>query len=167
LEKNKPTNKAISPLLIVKPIIPTQPVVGPKIILQIKLKTMMRALHAMKGAIRIEMMRSFLLDELRDIMMAGTLQPKPVNKFTTLLPLIPKRSNAWSNNTDTLEIIPTWLITLTKINKIAITGMKDKTANRPPKMPSTKRFVTHNGEPIKLNNSLIPLLLTISTKKFW
>jgi hypothetical protein len=60
--------------------------------LHIKLKTIILALHAMKGAISIEIILSFLLEELRDIMTAGTLQPKPVNKLTTLRPLIPKRS---------------------------------------------------------------------------
>jgi hypothetical protein len=97
----------------------------------------------MKGAISIEITRSFLELALRASIMAGTLHPKPVNKLTMLLPLIPNRSKVWSNNTDTLDKIPTWLMMFTKINKIIMTGINDKTAKKPFKIPSVTIPATH------------------------
>jgi hypothetical protein len=106
LENINPINRAIKPDEMVKRIIATHPHV-PNKRFDTKAITITRALQATNGAIKMEMIRSFLELELRANIIAGTLQPNPVNKFTMLLPLIPNLSNTWSNNTDTRERIPT------------------------------------------------------------
>jgi hypothetical protein len=92
---------------------------------------------------RMEMILSFLELALRANIIAGTLHPNPVNKFTMLLPLIPNLSNNWSNNTETLDRIPTWLIIFTSTKRITITGIKDKTIKKPFNIPSVNKFPIH------------------------
>jgi hypothetical protein len=135
LEKIKPTNKAKIPLAMVNKIIAIQPNWLVNIALQTKLKTITRALQAIKGAMIIETMRSLRDDELRAIIMDGTLHPKPVNKFTTLRPLIPNRSNVPSNNTEIRDNTPICWIKLTQINRMTMTGIKVITVKKPLNSP--------------------------------
>jgi hypothetical protein len=146
LEKNNPINKAINPEQMVNTTMAIQPNC-PKMILHTKAITITLALQATNGAISMEIIFSFLELVLRAIIMAGTLQPNPVNKLTILRPLIPNFSNVLSNRTDTLDKIPTWLIIFTKKNKITITGTNDKTAKKPFKIPSTNILAIHWAPP--------------------
>jgi hypothetical protein len=141
-EKNKPIHNAIKPETKTNTIIIAQPQVA-EIKLQTKINTITLALQAMNGVIRIATIRSLAELLLRLIITAGTLQPKPVSNPTTLRPLIPNLANAWSNNTEAREIMPTWLMILTKTNKIKMTGMKDRTAKNPWITPSKKKLPIH------------------------
>jgi hypothetical protein len=105
-EKNNPINKAINPDESVRIIIEAHPH-WPKIKLLTKANTITLALHATNGLIKMETIFSFLVFVLLAIIIAGTLHPKPVSKLTILRPLIPNFSNILSNNTDTLDKIPT------------------------------------------------------------
>ena len=107
LEKNKPTNNATSPLVNNSSVTPIQPSDIPKIILHIVEKTIALALHEINGEINIEITFSFLELLLLAIKIDGTLQPNPVIKLTTLLPLNPNLSKALSNKIEILDMIPT------------------------------------------------------------
>jgi hypothetical protein len=139
LEKNKPNNKVTAPLITMNAINPNHPQVAPKIAVVTNANTTALALQIVIGMIKIEMKRSFLELELLAIITAGTLHPNPVNKLTTLLPLIPNRSNAPSSNTDTRDSIPICCIKLMHRNKIANNGIKVKTVKKPTNKPSVKK----------------------------
>jgi hypothetical protein len=105
-EKNNPINRATNPDINVKIIIDAHPHC-PKIMLLTNANTITFALQAINGVIRMETIFSFRVFVLLAIIIAGTLQPNPVNKLTILRPLIPNLSNVRSNNTDTLDKTPT------------------------------------------------------------
>ena len=94
LENIKPINKAITPLINSKNTTYNQPNEMPNIIEQIVEKTIVLELHETKGAINKEIILSFLEFVLLVINIEVTLQPNPVNKLTTLLPLKPNLLNA-------------------------------------------------------------------------
>jgi hypothetical protein len=107
LEKIKPIISATNPEETVNKIMAVHPHVSPNRRLDTKAITITLALQAINGAIKMEMILSFVELALRANIIAGTLQPNPVNRFTTLLPLMPNLSNIWSNKTDTLDNMPT------------------------------------------------------------
>ena len=107
LEKNNPSNKAINPLTSNNRITPIQPSDIPKIISQIIEKTIALALQEINGEINIETIFSFLELLLLAIKIEGTLQPNPVIKLTTLLPLKPNLLKVLSNKIEILDMIPT------------------------------------------------------------
>jgi hypothetical protein len=135
-DSNRPNIKTIKPLNTMKAIKPIQPHCTPKIALLTKLNTMALALQIAIGVINIDINLSFLELEFLANIIAGTVQPKPVNKVTTLLPLIPNFSNISSSNTETRDNTPTCCIKLTHKNKMINTGTKVKTVKNPVSNPS-------------------------------
>jgi hypothetical protein len=145
LDKNNPNSKVTAPLRTIKVIIPNHPKVFPKIALATKLKTIARALQIVIGVISIEINLSFLELELLAIITAGTLHPNPVNRLTTLLPLIPNRSSTSSSNTDTLDKTPVCCIKLTQKNKMIKTGIKVMTIKNPDNKPLLNILANHHA----------------------
>ncbi|MCQ3908486.1 MAG: hypothetical protein MJ200_02845 [Mycoplasmoidaceae bacterium] len=143
LEKVNPRINAIVPETITAPKINNQPYVKPNTALDIAEITMILVAQGMKGIIKIEIILSFFELELLANINAGTLQPNAVNKLTIDLPEIPNLLKALSSKILTLDNNPTCWMIVTQIYKIAILGIKERTVNRPPKIPSTIMLANH------------------------